>query len=76
MVKALIDIDDQTNHVINVVKAKYGLRDKSAAIEAMAAEYEGEVLQPALRPEFVKKVREAESEDPVKVGTAKDFRTR
>ena len=76
MVKALIDIDDRTNRVLNVVKAKYGLRDKSQAIEVMAAEYEGEVLEPELRPEYVKKMRALESEGSLRVGTVKELRAR
>ncbi len=71
MVKAIIDIDDRTNRVINVVKAKYGLRDKSQAIEVMAAEYEGEVLEPELRPEFIEKMKLRQTEDTVNID---DFR--
>jgi len=34
MVKAIVTIDDRTNRIINIVKAKYGLKDKSQAINA------------------------------------------
>jgi hypothetical protein len=40
MVQAIITIDDRTNRILNIIKAKYGLKDKSAAINQMAAEYE------------------------------------
>lgn len=33
MVQALVTLDDTTNRVLNVVKAKYGLKDKGKAIE-------------------------------------------
>ncbi|NOZ76867.1 MAG: DUF2683 domain-containing protein, partial [Euryarchaeota archaeon] len=33
MVKALIDIDEHTNRIINIVKAQYGLKRKSEAID-------------------------------------------
>ena len=33
MVKAIVELDEHSNRVINVVKAKYGLKDKSEAIE-------------------------------------------
>jgi len=32
MVQAIIDIKDKTNRVLNMVKAKYDLKDKSEAI--------------------------------------------
>ena len=57
MVKAIIDIDDRTNSVLNMVKAKYGLRDKSKAIEMMALQYEREILELELRPEYVEKIK-------------------
>ena len=40
MVKAIIDISQKTNRVINVVKAKYDLKDKSQAINKMAEEFD------------------------------------
>jgi len=60
MVQAVINIHDQTNRVLNIVKAKYGLKDKSAAIELVVAEYEENFLEPELRPEYIEKIRDLE----------------
>ncbi len=57
MVQAIIDVDEHTNQILNIVKAKFGLKDKSQAIEAMAKGYEENVLEPQLRPEFVEKLK-------------------
>jgi len=62
MVKAIIDISQKTNRVINIVKAKYELTDKSQAINKMAEEFEEFVLEPELRPEFIEKMRKIEKE--------------
>lgn len=56
MVKAIINIDEHTNQILNIVKAKFGLNDKSQAIQKMALEYEENVLEQKLRPEYVKKL--------------------
>ena len=48
MVQAIVDISMEANRVLNIIKAKYGLRDKSQAINAMAREYEEEMLEPEL----------------------------
>jgi hypothetical protein len=64
---AIVKLNDEANHVINIVKAKYGLRDKSAAINKMAEEYEQEVLEPGLRPEYVEKLKQFGKEKTVKV---------
>jgi hypothetical protein len=57
MVKAIIDISDHSNHVLKIVKAKYGLNDKSEAIDFITTRYEEEIMEPELRPEFVEKVK-------------------
>ena len=52
MVQAVINIDENTNRVLNIVKAKFGLRDKSEAINLVVNEYEEISLEPELRPEY------------------------
>lgn len=71
MVQAVIDIDEKTNRVLNIVKAKFGLKDKSQAINMVVNEYEENFLEPELRPEFVEKMHKIQKESTVKV---KDFR--
>jgi len=56
MVQAVINIEENTNRVLNVVKAKFGLRDKSEAINLVVTEYEQSVLEPQLRPEYKTKL--------------------
>ncbi len=55
MVKAMIDIHDKTNRVLNVVKAKYGLKDKSEAINKVVSDYEQQFLDIRLHPEYQKR---------------------
>jgi hypothetical protein len=57
MVKAIININESTNRIINILKAKYDLKDKSQAIDKMAEQYEEEILEPELRPEYVEKIK-------------------
>jgi hypothetical protein len=52
MVQAVINIEENTNRVLNIVKAKFGLRDKSEAINLVVADYEQSTLEPELRPEY------------------------
>ena len=76
MVQAIIDIDERTNRLLNMVKAKYALNDKSEAIEAMAEEYEKHLLEPALRPEYIEKAKRIMKKKPVKIGSLENFRKR
>ena len=76
MVKAMVDIDEHANRVLNVIKAKFGLHDKSQAINMMAMQYEEEVLEPEFRPEFVARLKRIEKEKPIHIGSVKNFRKR
>jgi hypothetical protein len=58
MVKSLIDLNERESRVINIVKAKYGLKDKSQALSIIIKRYEECELEPELRPEFVKEIDE------------------
>ncbi len=60
MVQAVINIQEETNRVLNIVKAKFGLKDKSQAIELVVAEYQENFLEPELRPEYVEKIQKLE----------------
>ncbi len=74
MVQAIINIKESTNRILNILKAKYGLRDKSQAIDIMAKEYEQEILEPELRPEYIERAKKIMKEKPIRVGTPKDLR--
>ena len=76
MVQAIINIEDHTNRVLNIVKAKFGLKDKSEAINIMAEQYEEEILEPELRPEYVEKAKRIMKETPIKLGSIENFRKR
>ena len=68
-----MNISDHANRILNLIKAKYGLNDKSEAINKMAEEYEAQILEPELRPEFIKEIKEAEKGPFIEVGSIEDF---
>lgn len=76
MVQAVIDIPEKVNMVLNVVKAKYGLKDKSQAIELVVNEYEQEFLEPELRPEYVEKLSRIKRQQGIKFKTIGELRKR
>ncbi len=71
MVKNIIELGERESRVINIVKAKYGLKDKSQALSIIIKRYEEFELEPQLRPEFIKEVEEAR--DHGKFVKVKDF---
>ncbi len=74
MVKAIVDISDNANRTINIIKAEYGFKDKSEAINKMAQEYEEFVFEPKLKPSYIRKLRKIRKEPLVHIGTVNNFR--
>jgi len=64
---ALITLDERTNRVLNIIKAKFGHRNKSEAIGWLIERYESELLEPELKPEFVKRMQKRAMEPTVEV---------
>jgi len=62
MVQAMINITEHANRVLNIIKAKYGLKDKSEAIVLVVNGYEESILEPELRPEYIQKLEKIEKE--------------
>ena len=71
MVQAMINISEDANQILNIVKAKHNLKDKSQAIEKVVLGYGGDFLEPDLRPEFIEKMKQRQKETTVKI---RDFK--
>jgi len=76
MVKAIVEIDKEANDVINLLKAKYGLKDKSQAINEMAKQYKELVLESDIRPEYLRKMKKIQKGQIIRVGGVDDFKKR
>ena len=76
MVKAIVEIEEDANKVINLVKTQYDLKDKSEAINEMARQYREIVLESGIKPEYIRKIRKIQKEPIIRIGSAKDFRKR
>ena len=68
MVQSIIDLKENEDRVLNIVKAKYGLKNKSQAIALITQIYQESFLEPELKPEYLEKLKEIEKE-----GYSKEF---
>ncbi|MBN1941247.1 MAG: DUF2683 family protein [Candidatus Diapherotrites archaeon] len=62
MVDARVELSKYSNRVLAVVKAKYDLRDKSAAINKFVEMYGPEEVEPEVKEEYVKKILKIEDD--------------
>ncbi|MBN1544519.1 DUF2683 family protein [Candidatus Woesearchaeota archaeon] len=56
MTQAIIELGDNEDRVLNIVKGKYGFRNKSDAVNFVITKFEEEILEPELRPEYAEKL--------------------
>ncbi len=62
MVQAIVNLSEQEDRVVQIVKGKFGLRTKAKAISYIIGKFGNSFLEPELRPEYVEKLRKIEKE--------------
>ena len=62
MVQAMIEISNEANQILNIVKARYNLKTKSEAIAKIVIECGANIIEPELRPEYLEKLKSIEEE--------------
>ena len=62
MVQTIIDLNENDDRILNIVKAKFGLRNKAQAVALIAKAYKDSFLEPELRPEYIEKLEKIDKE--------------
>ena len=60
MVQALVTLGEHADRVLTIIRGKYGIKNKSDAVNFVIEHFEQEFLEPELRPEYVKKIQRIE----------------
>ncbi len=74
MTSAIVNLTADNNLALNILKAKFGLRNKSDAMNFVVSEYAKEALEPELRPEYIRKLKRILKEKPVAYSSFADMR--
>jgi len=74
MVQSIIQIDEKEDRILNIVKAKFGLKNKSQAVALIAKTYEESFLEPELRPEYIQKLEKIKRGKFIKYGSLDELR--
>ena len=70
MVKTTLEIPDKENRILNIVKGQ----NDAARLSLISKSYGREMLEPELRPEFVKEMRRVEKQKGIPFKDIKDLR--
>lgn len=57
MGQTIVKLTEQQDRMVQVVKGKYGFKNKDVAIRFIITEFVKNHLEPELRPEYVKKIQ-------------------
>ncbi len=52
MTQAIVNLGEHENRILTIVKGKFGLRNKSEAVNLIIDKFEENFLEPELRPEY------------------------
>ncbi|MFH1664313.1 MAG: DUF2683 family protein [archaeon] len=52
MVQSIIKLKERQDRVLTIVKGKYGLKNKSEAVNLIVEKFEEAFLEPELKPEY------------------------
>jgi len=52
MVQAIVNLGEHEDRLLTIVKGKFGLKNKSEAVNFVIDKYGEELLEPELRPEY------------------------
>jgi len=73
MVQSIIDINEDEDRILNIVKAKYGLKNKSQAVAFITRKYGDSFLEPELKPEYIEKLNKIRKEKYLKYNSIEEL---
>ncbi len=56
MISARVELDDYSNRVLGIIKIKFGLKDKSEALNKFIELYGEEIMEKEVNEEYIKKI--------------------
>jgi len=74
MVQNIITMGADEDRVLNIVKAKYGLKNKSEAVNLVLKIYMENFLEPELRPEYLEKLEKIRKGKYIKYNSIEELR--
>jgi len=74
MVQSIIDMGENEDRILNIVKAKFGLKNKSEAVALMVKIYSESFLEPELKPEYLNKLEKIRKGKYIKYNSIEDLR--
>ena len=74
MVQAVVKLGENEDRILSIVKGKYGLKNKSDAVNLIIDKYGEQLLDPELRPEYGKEILKINKGKHIKFSSINELR--
>lgn len=74
MVQAIITLGEHEGRLLNIIKGKFGFRNKSDTITFVLQKFEEELLEPELRPEYREKLQDIKKQKGISFKSVQELR--
>ena len=74
MVQAIVNLGENETRVLDIVKGKFGLKNRSDAMNLVIDRFEENLLEPELRPEYVEKLKKIDKEEGIRFKNVEELR--
>ncbi len=74
MVQAIIKLENTADRILTIVKGKYGLKNKSDAINLVINKFAENLLEPELKPEYIEELNKVSKGKHKKFSSVTDLR--
>ena len=74
MVQAIINFGEYEDRVLTIIKGKFGFKNKSEAVNFVIDKYDEKLLEPELKPEYVKKLKKIKGQKGIQFKSLHELR--
>jgi hypothetical protein len=74
MVQNIINLEQNEDRILNIIKAQHGLKNKSDAVSLIIQIYSQNFLENELKPEYLKKLENIRKGKYIKFNSIEDLR--
>ena len=75
MVQAIVNLGEYEDRILTIVKGKFGVKNKSDAVNFVIDKFEQEFLEPELRPEYSEKLKKIDKEKGIRFKDINELRS-
>lgn len=74
MTSAIVNLTDENNRFLNIIKAHFGIKNKSDAINFVVENFQKDEVKLEVRPEYIRKLKRIMKQKPKSFSSLEEMR--